>query len=156
MKVISGHVPKEQRRIIIESPHLIFLFDVFSSFIRIENDSHDSDIPVDFTEMEPDLTAFVEELVLTVLEKIDKDHVLSLITSLKTGEISVSELAVVKAIETMMKEYEDGVVGLMCSVLKPMLVEVGKNIVDEIIREGGFNTFQKLTIKTRRHVVVLC
>lgn len=153
MELIKGGAQKEQRRIIVEAPQLIWLFDFYSSLLQVERDNGDD---VLFGEMESDMSFIITELVKSVVERIDKKALTSLVVCPKTGESTVKDEVVQRIINAIARADKDSVITMLEDALKLTLSEVVKDIVDELIRESGFNSFNKLSIKTRRHVVVLC
>lgn len=156
MKMLMNEEAPTQRRIIIEVPQLVHLFDLLSTLIRHDRGDEDLMVPVNFDELVPELDSFMGLILDAVFDRVNMDTVTALLTSHKTGETELIEQAALRVIEKLIKEDKDGLMAILGGALKVTLAEAMKSIMDDVIREGGFNDFKHIKIKTRRHVVVLC
>lgn len=156
MKILKNKDVPEQRRILVETPQLVYLFDLFATLLRHERGDEDQDIAIDFDEMVPELDSVLGDIVEAVCDRISTDSLSSLFTNLKTGEMEVVEGTILQVLDKLIKEDKDGLMAILGMALKYTLAEAAKSIMDDVIQQGEFSNLKNIKIKTRRHVVVLC
>lgn len=158
MELIANKEPRAERRIIVETPQLVFLFDMFHSLLTLERDATDRDIPfpIDFEEVVPEVEEIINGIIEAVVERVEADKLITLLQNAKTGQIAVDNLAVLEIINKMIEVNKDALSGILAESLRMLLSDACKAIVDEVVEAGEFLNFKRINIKTRRHVVVLC
>jgi len=158
MELIANKEPRAERRIIVETPQLVFLFDMFHSLLTLERDATDRDIPfpIDFEEVVPEVEEIINGIIEAVVERVEADKLITLLQNAKTGQTSVDNMAVLEIINKMIESNKDALAGILAESLRMLLSDACKAIVDEVVEAGEFLNFKRINIKTRRHVVVLC
>ncbi len=158
MEVLKGGKLKEQRRILIEVPELVTLFDMFVTFLRYEFGSQDVDtgFEVDFSEMSGDLAELLNMVIDEYLEQIDLVEAINFAVSPKTGIITPVSSRLQGVLDKLCAKDEDGLMRLMVRTMRITLIETLEKVLTDIFNESGLLNFKKVNIKTRRHVVVVC
>lgn len=156
MELIPNKAARPQRRIIVETPQLVFLFDMFHSLLTLERDAVDIPIPIEFEEIAPEVEEILNVVIERVVERIEAGKLISLLQSAKTDKTTVDELAVLEVINRLVESNKDDLVGILAGSLTMLLSDACKSIIDEVMDQGEFMNLKRIHIKTRRHVVVLC
>ena len=157
MQLIENKTPKKQRRIIVENPQLVVLFDLVNGFLsHATSGNNDTIIDVTFDEVAMELETVIGDIIDAIVDRIDGDELIKLIRNNKTDSLDADVLGIIKLLDHLAKVDRDGTLSILQSAAGMLLADVCKTIVDDLIQTGEFNNFKSIKVKTRRHVLVFC